>query len=82
MVWDFSHLKTWFNQEKYDYHMYCPCCKIHKPWLEKEDILWIIEDDLGEIGLCHKNKFAQRVSFFDHLRQKVTSGSRIHYGLM
>ena len=47
--------------------MYCPCAKIHKPWLEKENILSIIEDDLGDIGLCHKNKFDKRESFFDHL---------------
>ena len=62
--------------------MYCPCGKIHKPWLEKEDILCIIEEDLGDYGLCHENKFEKRVSFFDHLRQKATSGSIIHYGLM
>ena len=57
------------NQEKYVFPMYCPCGKIHKPWLEKEDILCIIEADLGEIGFCHKNKFVARVPFFDHLRQ-------------
>ena len=52
-VWDFSFVKTWFNQEKYFYPMYCQCGKIHKTWLEKEDILCIIEADLGEIRLCH-----------------------------
>ena len=41
------------------------------PWLEKEDILSIIEDDIGDIGLCHKNKFDKSVSFFDHLRKKA-----------
>ena len=56
-VWDFSYLKTWFNQEKLVYPMYCPCGKIHKPWLEKEDILSIIEDNLGDYGLCNKSKF-------------------------
>ena len=66
-LWDFSYLKTWFNQENHVYFMYCPCGKIHKPWLETEDILCIIEADLGDIGLCHKNKFDRRVSFFDHL---------------
>ena len=79
---DFSYLKTWFNQEKRDFPMYCPCGKIHQPWLEKEDILCIIEEDLGDYGLCHKNEIGKRVSFFDHLRQKATSGSIIHYGLM
>ena len=53
-VWDFSYLKTWFNQEKLVDPMYYPCCKIHKPLLEKEDILCIIEDDLGDYGLYHK----------------------------
>ena len=24
IVWDFSYLKTWFNQEKYVFPMYCP----------------------------------------------------------
>ena len=82
-VWDFSYLKTWFsNQENYVYPLYCPCGKIHKPWLEKECILSIIEDDLGDIGLCHKRKFDKRVSFFDHLRQKAQWGSVLHYGLM
>ena len=79
---DFSYLKTWFNQEKFVNPKYCPCGKINKPWLKKEDILCIIEADLGEIGLCHKNKFAQRVPFFDHLRQKTTRDSLIHYGLL
>ena len=81
-MWDFSYPKIWFNQEKFVFSIYCPCGKIHKPWLEKEDILCIIEVDLGDIGLCYKNKFSQRVPFFDHLRQKTTSGSLIHYGLM
>ena len=81
-VWDFSYLKTWFNQEKSVFSMYCPCGKIHKPWLEKEDMLCIIEEDLQDYGLCHKNKFDKRLSFFDHLRQKSTSGSIIHYSLM
>ena len=81
-MWDFSYLKTWFNQEKLVYPMYCPCGKIHKPWLEKEDILCIIEEYLRDYGLCHKTKFDKRVSFFDHLRQKTTCGSIIHYGLM
>ena len=31
--------KTWLNQEKYVFPMYCPYGKILKPWLEKEDIL-------------------------------------------
>ena len=52
-VWDFSYLKTWFDQEKFVYPLYCPCGKIHKPWVEKENILCIIEDDLGDIELCH-----------------------------
>ena len=73
----FCYLKTWFNQEKFVFPMYCPCGKIHKPWLEKEDILCIIEADLGDFGLCHNNKFEKRVSFFNYLRQKVTSGSII-----
>ena len=81
-VWDFSYLKTRFNPDKSIYPMYCPCGKIHKPWLEEEKILSIIKEDLGDYGLCHKNKFEKRVSFFDHLRQKATSGSIIHYGLM
>ena len=55
-VWDFSYLKTCFNQESYVYPMYCLCGKIHKPWLEKEDILCTIEEDLGDYGLCKKNK--------------------------
>ena len=77
-MWDFSYLKTLFDQESYVCPMNCPCGKIHKLWLEKENILSIIEDDLGEIGLCHKNKFDKRVSFFDHLRQKAQCGSIIH----
>ena len=81
-VWDFSYLKTWFNQEKYVYPMDCPCGKIHKPWLEKENILCIIEADLGEIGLSHKNKFTVRVPFFDHMQRKATSNSLIYFGLM
>ena len=81
-VWDFSYLKTWFKQKKFVYSMYCPCGKIHKPWLEKENILSIIEDILGEIGLCHKKNFDKRVSFFDHLRQKAQCSSIIHYRLM
>ena len=44
-VWDFNYLKTWFNQENLVYPMYCPCSKIHKPWVENEDILCIIEED-------------------------------------
>ena len=36
-AWDFSYLKTWLNQENYVYSMYCPCGKIDKPWLEKEN---------------------------------------------
>ena len=63
IVWDFSFLKTWFNQEKFVYSMNCPCGKIHKPWLEKVNILCIIGTDLGDYGLCHKNKFDKRVSF-------------------
>ena len=59
--------------------MYCPFGKIHKPRLEKEDILCIIDEDLRDYELCHKNKFGKRVSF---LRQKATSGSIIHYGFM
>ena len=78
-MWDFIYLKTWFNQVKFVYPIYCPCGKIHKSWLEKENILCII---LGDIGLCNKNKFDQRVSFFDHLRQKALCGSIIHYKLM
>ena len=62
--------------------MYCPCGKIHKPWLERENILFIIEEDLGDIGLCHKNKFDKRVSFFDHLRQKTQCDSIIYHVLM
>ena len=62
--------------------MYCPSGKTHKPWLEKENILSIIEGDSGDIGLCHKNKFDKQVSFFDHLRQKAQCDSMIHYGLM
>ena len=81
-VWDFSFLKTRFNPEKYVYPMYCPCGKIHKQWLENEKLLSIVQEDLGDVGLCHKNKFTQRVPFFDHIRQKATSGSIIHYGLM
>ena len=50
-VWDFSFVKTWCNQEKNVCPMYCPRVKVHKPWLEKEDLLCIIEEDLGEIGL-------------------------------
>ena len=78
-VLDFSFVKTWFNLEKYIYHMYYPCCKIHKPWLEKEDIFCIIERN---IELYHKNKLTPRVPFFDYIQQKVTSGSHIHFGLM
>ena len=78
--WDLSDLKTWFSQENYVYSMYCPCGKIRKPWLEKEDTLCIIEADLGNIGLCHKNKFDKRLSFFDHLRKQATCGSIIDYG--
>ena len=81
-VWDFSYLKTWIKQEIYVFPMYCPCGKIHKLWLEKKIILCIIKADLGEIGLCHKNKFAARVIFFDHIRQKATYGSLFHYRLM
>ena len=81
-VWDFSYLKTWFNQEKFIFPIYCPCHKIYKPWSEKENLLCIREADLGDIGLCHKKKFDKRVSFFDHLRQKETCGSIIHYVLM
>ena len=77
-VWDFTYLKTWFNQENYVHSMYCP----YKLWLEKEDILRIIEADLGDYGLCNKNKFDKIVSFFDHLRQKAQCGRIIHYGLM
>ena len=62
--------------------MYYPCDKIRKPWLEKEDLLRIIEADLMEIGLCHKNKFFARVPFFDCLQQKAICSSLIHYGLM
>ena len=36
-VWDFSYLKTWFDQEKIVFSLYCPCGKIHKRWLEKKD---------------------------------------------
>ena len=50
--------------------------------MEKEEILCIIEEDLQDYGLCHKNKFVKRVSFFDHWQQKATSSSIIHYGLM
>ena len=71
IVLGFSYLKTWFNQENYVYPMYCPCGKIRKPWFEKENIWCIIEPDLGDIALCHKNKFDQRGSFFDHLQQKA-----------
>ena len=60
--------------------MYCPCAKIHKPWLMKEDILCIIEADFGEIGLCHKNN--PRVPFFDYLQQNATHSSLIHDGLI
>ena len=81
-MWDFSYLKIWFNQENYVYPMYCPCGKIDKLWLEKESILCIIEDDLGDIELCRKNKFDKRISFFDHLRQKAQCCNIIHYGLM
>ena len=81
-VWDFSYLKHWFHQQNYVYPMYSTWSKIHKPWLEKEDILCIIEADLGEMWLCYKNKFTARAPFFDHLRQKATYGSLIHYRLM
>ena len=81
-VWDFSFLKTRFNPEKYVYPMYCPCGKIYKPWLENEQLLSNVKEDLGDVGLCHKNKFTQRVPFFDHIRQKATTSSIIHYGLM
>ena len=70
------------NQEKFVYPIYCTCDEIHKPWLEKENILSIIEDDLVDIGLFHINKFDERVSFFDHLRQKSQCGSIIYYRLM
>ena len=79
IVLGFSYLKTWFNQENYVYPMYCPCGKIHKPWLEKENILSIIEDDLGSKGLYHKNKFDKIVSIFNHLRQKAQYGSIVNY---
>ena len=81
-VWNFNYVKTWFNQETYVLPIYCPCGKTHKPWLEKEYSLWIIEADLGEIGLFHKTKFIARAPFFDHIQQKATCGSLIHYGLM
>ena len=42
----------------------------------------IIETDLGDIGLYHKNMFDQSISFFNHLQQKPLCGSLIHYGLM
>ena len=47
-VWDFGFVKTWFNQEKYVYPMYCPCGKIHQSWqkrLEKVGLLCIIIAD-------------------------------------
>ena len=74
-VWDFSYLKTWFKQEKFVFPMYWPCSKTHKPWLEKKDVLCIIQANLGEIGLCCKNKFDQRVPFFDiyNKRQHVVA---------
>ena len=53
-VWDFSYLKTWFNQENFVYPMYCLCSKNHKPWLEKENVLSIIEDDLGDRIMSQK----------------------------
>ena len=81
-MWDFSCQTTWFNQENCVYSMYCPCGKMHELWLEKEDILCIIEADLRDIRLCHKKKFDKRVSFFDHLQQKATCSSIIHHRLM
>ena len=54
---------------------------INHSW-RKKNILHIIEADLGDIGLCHKNKFDKRESFFDHLRQNVQCGRVIHYGFM
>ena len=62
--------------------MYYSSGKIYKPWLEKENILSFIEDDLGDYGLCHKNKFNKQVSFFDYLQEKSQCGSIIHYGLI
>ena len=49
-VWDLRYLKNWFNQEKIVFPLYRPCGKIHKTWLEKEDISYIIEADLSDIG--------------------------------
>ena len=60
--------------------MYCPCGNIYKPWLEKQDILCIIEEDLEYYKLCHMNKFEK--AFFNNLQQKATSSNIIHYGLM
>ena len=37
----------------------------------KKNILCIIEADLGEIGLCHKNKLTARVPFFHHIQQNA-----------
>ena len=81
-MWDFSYQKTWLNIEKKFDPMYCPWFKIHKPWLEKIYIFCIIEADLGEIGLRHKNKFDQRVSFFNYLRQRAQCGTIIHNGII
>ena len=59
----------------------CSCGKINKEWLTKNNIVDDIETN-GQLGLCNKYHFKDKVSFFNHKCQRDEQNCLIHYGLM
>ena len=58
-----------------------PCGKINKDCLTKYNVVADIEKN-GQPGLCNKNHFNDKVSYFNHICQRAQQNSLIHYGLM
>ena len=83
IFWDLAfQATTWLNQEiDQPIPSLCPCGKIYKVWLTKNNIVDDIENN-SQLGICIKYHFKDKVSSFNHISQKAEQNSLIHYGLM
>ena len=59
----------------------CPCGKINKELVTKNNIVDDIENN-GQPRLCNKYHFKDKSSYFNQICQRAQENSLIHYGLM
>ena len=61
--------------------MFCPCGRSHKNWLEEQELVDFIKNDMRKRQLCCVNIFSSGEDLFQHVVHAKGYGSMVYYVL-